>query len=94
MSKPGVRGLFVAHNISNNTQIDVVARGVVQALGDRGLSAPDFPVVAREIGVNDVEGRRVFEAAGIHYVGEESTLSDAARVMVRIMKQRYEGLNQ
>ncbi|HEX7102039.1 MAG TPA: ATP-grasp domain-containing protein, partial [Nitrolancea sp.] len=27
LSKPGVRGLFVAHNITNNTQVDVVARG-------------------------------------------------------------------
>lgn len=94
LSKPGVRGLFVAHNISNNTQIDVVARGVVQALGDRGLSAPDFPAVAREIGVHDADGREIFTSAGIRYCGEESTLSDAAHAMVRAMQQRYEGLKQ
>ena len=39
LSKPGVRGLFVAHNITNNTQVDVVARGVAQALRDAASRA-------------------------------------------------------
>ncbi len=89
LSKPGVRGLFIAHNITNNTQVDVIARGVVRALRDANMP-DDFPVVAREIGVHDVEGRAIFEAAGIRYFGEESTLSDAARAMADVMKQRYE----
>ena len=91
LEKPGVRGLFVAHNITNNTQVDVVARGVVQALKALGISASDFPVVAREIGLHDAEGRAIFEAAGIRYFGAESTLSDAARGMVAAMRARYEG---
>jgi succinyl-CoA synthetase beta subunit len=93
LEKPGVRGLFVAHNITNNTQVDVVARGVVQALRGAGVSASDFPVVAREIGLHDVEGRTIFEAAGIRYFGAESTLSDAARGMVAAMRSRYEGVS-
>lgn len=91
LAKPGVRGLFIAHNISNNTQIDVIARGVVQAMQGAGLTAGDFPVVAREIGVHDSIGREIFEQAGIHYLGENSTLSDAAYEMVRLMKKRYGG---
>jgi succinyl-CoA synthetase beta subunit len=90
LSKPGVRGLFVAHNITNNTQVDVVARGVVRALRDAGL-ADGFPVVAREVGLHDVEGREIFEAAGISYFGEENTLTDAARAMVAMMNRRDEG---
>ena len=93
LSKPGVRGLFVAHNITNNTQVDVVARGVVQALRDCGRSNA-LPVVAREIGVNDVEGKAIFEAASIQYFGEESTLTDAARAMVDAMKQVSGELDQ
>ncbi|MGA7671713.1 MAG: ATP-grasp domain-containing protein [Nitrolancea sp.] len=88
LSKPGVRGLFVAHNITNNTQVDVVARGVAQALRECGESS-DFPVVAREIGVNDVEGKAIFNVAGVQHFGEESTLTDAARAMVAAMKQQY-----
>ncbi|HEX3724559.1 MAG TPA: ATP-grasp domain-containing protein [Nitrolancea sp.] len=92
LGKPGVRGLFIAHNITNNTQVDLVARGVVQALREVGISAADFPVVAREIGLHDAEGRDIFEAAGIEYFGAESTLSDAARGMVAAMRTRYEGV--
>ncbi len=88
LSKPGVRGLFVAHNITNNTQVDVIARGVVRALREANLPE-DFPVVAREIGVHDAEGRAIFEAAGVQYFGERSTLTDAARAMTDAMKQRY-----
>lgn len=94
LSKPGVLGLFVAHNITNNTQVDVVARGVLRGLDDAGVSTSDIPVVAREIGVHDEEGKSIFESAGIHYFGEESTLSDAAREMVRFMNQQAGGKAQ
>lgn len=85
LSKPGVRGLFVAHNITNNTQVDVIARGVVQGLRQSGFDPVTFPVVAREAGLHDEEGRRVFEEAGVRYYGEETTLSQAAREMVAAM---------
>jgi succinyl-CoA synthetase beta subunit/citryl-CoA synthetase large subunit len=90
LSKPGVRGLFVAHNITNNTQVDVVARGVVRALEEAGISTDRFPVVAREIGLHDAEGQAIFEAAGIRSFGIESTLSDAARGMVAAIQAREE----
>jgi succinyl-CoA synthetase beta subunit len=86
LDKPGVRGLFVAHNITNNTQVDVVARGVTRAVADAKLP-PSFPVVAREVGVNDEEGRRLFEDAGVHYLGAEITLDRAAQIMVDVMRQ-------
>lgn len=86
LDKPGVRGLFVAHNITNNTQVDVVARGVTRAVRTAGLPV-SFPVVAREVGVNDEEGRRVFEAAGAHYLGADVSLNRAAEVMVARMRE-------
>jgi succinyl-CoA synthetase beta subunit len=82
LSCPGVRGLLVAHNIPNNTQVDLVADGVVSALDDLGLDPARFPVVAREIGTHDREGRAAFELAGIEYLGEEASLEDAARRIV------------
>lgn len=82
LSCPGVEGLLVGHNITNNTQCDLVAEGVVAALADLGLSAQSFPVVAREVGTHDERGRRIFEDAGIEYLGEEATLEAAARRIV------------
>lgn len=82
LSCPGVRGLLVGHNITNNTQVDLVARGVVAALADVEVDPRSFPVVARELGTNEDEGRRVFEGAGVECLGEDSTMEDAARRIV------------
>ncbi|MDQ0340776.1 succinyl-CoA synthetase beta subunit/citryl-CoA synthetase large subunit [Caldalkalibacillus uzonensis] len=87
LSKPGVKGLFVAHNITNNTQVDVMARGIVRALKDMNIDLSKFPVVVREAGVNDEEGRRIFLEAGVEYYGEEITLMQAAEKMVQRMKE-------
>jgi succinyl-CoA synthetase beta subunit/citryl-CoA synthetase large subunit len=82
LSCPGVRGLLVGHNITNNTQVDLVAEGVAAALSDLGIDTNAIPVVARELGTHDQEGRRIFERAGVEYLGEEATMEDAARRIV------------
>jgi succinyl-CoA synthetase beta subunit len=89
VSKPGVKGLFVAHNITNNTQIDVMARGIVRALQDLGIDPQTFPVVVREAGVNDAVGREIFIQAGVEYYGEEVTIGEAAAIMMERMRAAY-----
>ncbi len=85
LSKPGVKGLFVAHNITNNTQVDIMAKGVVQALKDLGKDPATFPVVVREAGVNDEVAREIFTAAGIEYYGDDATITEAAkRIVARV----------
>ncbi|GAB6174040.1 ADP-forming succinate--CoA ligase subunit beta [Paradesulfitobacterium aromaticivorans] len=85
LSKPGVKGLFVAHNITNNTQVDIMAKGVVQALTDLGKDPATFPVVVREAGVNDEVAREIFTAAGIEYYGDDATITEAAkRIVARV----------
>jgi succinyl-CoA synthetase beta subunit/citryl-CoA synthetase large subunit len=82
LSCPGVQGLLVAHNITNNTQVDLVATGVVAALSDLDVDPRTFPVVAREVGTHDAEGRSIFIEAGVQYLGEEHSIEDAARTIV------------
>ena len=86
LDKPGVQGLFLAHNLTNNTQVDVVASGVIRALHDHGAMQP-FPVVAREAGLQDEAARLLFDRAGILCFGEETTLEAAASEMVQAMRQ-------
>jgi succinyl-CoA synthetase beta subunit len=86
LSKEGVKGLFVAHNITNNTQIDVMAEGITKAIKELEIDPSRFPIVVREAGVNDKEGKRIFEAHGITYYGEEVTIEEAASKMVERMK--------
>lgn len=89
LSKPGVKGLFVAHNITNNTQIDVMAAGIVKALKEMGIDPQTFPVVVREAGVNDAVGRQIFTEAGIEYHGEDVTIGEAAAMMIERMRAAY-----
>ena len=72
----------MAHNITNNTQVDLVATGVVEALDELRIDPRRFPVVAREVGTHDDVGRAIFDGAGIEYCGEEVTMDDAARLIV------------
>ncbi len=88
LSCPGIRGLLVGHNITNNTQVNLVAQGVVAALNEKGLDPRRFPVVAREVGTHDVEGRAIFEDAGVEYLGEDVSMEQAAR---RIVERAYGG---
>lgn len=94
LSKPGVKGLFVAHNITNNTQVDVLARGIVNALEELNVNPAIFPVVVREAGVNDAAARDIFNSAGVEYYGDEITMTEAAARMVRRMEQAYPGYLQ
>jgi succinyl-CoA synthetase beta subunit len=58
----------------------------VDALDELGLDPRAFPVVAREVGTNDVEGRAIFEAAAVEYLGAE-----AIKGVVDILGRLYEG---
>jgi len=88
MSKPGVRGLLVCCNITNNTQVDKVAEGVVRALEELDKDPEEFPIVVRYAGVNDERGQEIFESAAIEYHGEDITMPEAARMMVEKIRDK------
>ena len=88
ISKPGVRGLLVCCNITNNTQVDMVAEGVVRALKELDKDPQEFPIVVRYAGVNDERGQEIFESAGIEYHGEDITMPEAARMMVEKIRDK------
>ena len=89
LSKPGVKGLFVAQNITNNTQVDLVAEGVVRAITDVDINPHKFPIVVREAGVNEEIARAIFNKYKIEYYSDEITLTEAAEKMVEKMKKVY-----
>ncbi|MCL5256577.1 MAG: acetate--CoA ligase family protein [Chloroflexi bacterium] len=91
LSKPGVKGLFVAMNITNNTQTDVVSAGIVRALNELDIDPRTFPVTVRLAGVNEPEAKAVLSAAGVEYHGDDITMEDAASMMVKKMRAAYPG---
>jgi len=85
LSKAGVKSFFMATNITNNTQTDVVAKGVIRAFQEKNIDPAVFPTVVRLPGVNDAEARRLFNEFGIEYYGSEISIEDAARIIVEKM---------
>ena len=89
LSKPGVKSFFMDANITNNTQTDVVAKGIIKAFEEKGIDPRRFPVVVRLAGVNDIKAREIFQSAEIEYYGDDSTMEDVAKIIVERMKQVY-----
>jgi len=83
ISKPGIKGLFVCGNITSNTQVDKLARGIVKAVNDLNIDPKQFPILVRYAGVNDAIGKQIIEEAGIEYYGDNITMEEAARLMVK-----------
>lgn len=87
LSKPGVRSFFMNVNITNNTQTDVVAKGIVKAFREIHLDPKVFPTVVRLAGVNDKRAKEICVEAGIDYYGDDITMEYAARLVVDKMKK-------
>lgn len=85
--KPGVKGFLLDANITNNTQTDLVAKGIIKAVQELKVDVKKFPIVIRLAGVNEPEARRLFQEAGIEYHGDDITMEDAARLIVDKMEK-------
>jgi succinyl-CoA synthetase beta subunit len=78
LSDPDVRGVFI--NIFGGiTRGDEVARGIVQARDELGIT---LPVVVRMTGTNEEEGRRILAEAGIV---PGTSAPEAARQIVELV---------
>jgi len=91
LSKPGVQGFYMNLNITNNTQTDIVAKGIIGAFKDLNIDPGKFPAVLRLAGVHDAEARRLCTEAGLEYHGDDITMEDTARIMVEKMRKAFPG---
>jgi succinyl-CoA synthetase beta subunit len=89
LSKPGIKGFYMNMNITNNTQTDIVAKGIIGAFQELGVKLDAFPVVVRLAGVNDTEAKKLCAEAGIEYHGDDITMEDAARIITEKMRKAY-----
>ena len=66
--------------------MDFIAKALVTAVHELGISPQDFPMVVRAAGLNEDEGRKILEDAGIAYFGEEYTMQQAALKLLQLME--------
>ena len=87
LTKPGIRGLLLAGNVSNFTRVDIKVAGVVRALKEANLDYEKFPVIIRYAGPGVEEARRLIaEVPGVEWCEDEASIEDLAK---RIVARSY-----
>ena len=87
LSKPGIRGLLLAGNVSNFTRVDIKVAGVVRALKEADLDFEKFPVIIRYAGPGVEEARKLIaEVPGVEWHEDEASIEDLAK---RIVARSY-----
>lgn len=87
LSKPGIKGLLLAGNVSNFTRVDIKVAGVVRALKEVELDFNTFPVIIRYAGPGVEEARKLIaEVPGVEWCEDEASIEDLAK---RIVARSY-----
>lgn len=82
LTKPSVRKLAVIMNVLNNTRVDLLVRGVLKGMLELGIDPRKYPALFRVPGSWEDEARLILEAYGLHLLGRETSLEEAARLAV------------
>ena len=89
LSKPGLRGLWIAGGVANFTNIAETFHGIADALAE---IKPTYPIVVRRAGPFEDEGRRLIEECAarngltMQFFGKETSMSDTAQVLAGLLK--------
>jgi len=86
LTKPGVKGLLVCHNVYSNSRVDLVARGVIKAMLDLGINPAEYPVVYRGAGAFEEDGYAILRKYGIRYYDRRLGMDQAAKLAVEMIK--------
>ena len=90
LSKPGLKGLWIAGGVANFTNIAETFQGIVDALDEL---KPKYPIVVRRAGPHDEEGRKIMEECAarnnlkLKYFSKDASMSDTARVLAEMIKK-------
>jgi citryl-CoA synthetase large subunit len=92
LSKPGLRGLWIAGGVANFTNIADTFAGIVDAIDE---VKPTYPIVVRRAGPSEEEGMRIMQQCAernglnIKLFGKEMSMSDSAKVLAEMVKINF-----
>jgi succinyl-CoA synthetase beta subunit len=90
LSKPGLKGLWIAGGVANFTNIGETFHGIVDALDEL---KPVYPIVVRRAGPFEDEGMRLMKDCAernklnMRLFGKETSMSATAQVLADLIKQ-------
>ncbi|MBI2022373.1 hypothetical protein HYS97_00780 [Candidatus Daviesbacteria bacterium] len=96
LSKPGLNGLWIVGALANFTDIYETLSGFIDGLRqvEKNLGKKlDFPIVIRRAGPNDkkaFEMLREVKDFDLHLYGEETSISESAKVIAKLAKEYKE----
>ena len=89
LTKPGLKGLVIAGNVSNFTKVDIKMKSVVRALKKSKLDFKKFPVVIRFAGPGIERARQIIsELPEVHFYEKEFSLDDLSKKIVELVYKR------
>ncbi len=91
LSKPGLRGLWIAGGVANFTDIAATFSGIIDALDE---VKPAYPIVIRRAGPNEIEGKRLMEECAkrnnlnLKIFGKEIAMGATATALVDMINKK------
>lgn len=91
LSKPGLRGLWIAGGVANFTNVEATFQGIVDALDE---VKPTYPIVVRRAGPFEKEGMALMQACAernhlnMQLFGKEVSMSETAKVLAQSIQER------
>lgn len=90
LSKPGLRGLWIAGGVANFTDIAETFHGIIDALDE---IKPKYPIVVRRAGPNEEEGVRLMKECAernqlnMSMFGKEIAMGETAKVLAELVRK-------
>lgn len=92
LSKPGLKGLWIAGGVANFTDVAETFHGIIDALDE---IKPTYPIVVRRAGPNEEEGKRMMQECAdrnhlhMNMFGKEIAMGETARVLAEMVRNQY-----
>jgi citryl-CoA synthetase large subunit len=91
LSKPGLKGLWIAGGVANFTNVDETFKGIIDALAE---VKPEYPIVVRRAGPHAEEGMARMQDCALQYglkmklFGKETSMTETASVLSEMLATR------
>lgn len=86
LEKPGVEKIAVITCVLQVTRVDIIARGVIKAVLEKGYSPAEKIAVFRVPGAWEEEGFRILRKYNVNFLDRSFTIDDTVREAIRKMK--------
>lgn len=92
LSKPGLRGLWIAGGVANFTNVAETFQGIVDAFDEL---KPRYPIVIRRAGPHEDEGMSIMKECAkrnglvMRLFGKETSMSETAAILMEMISSSY-----